>query len=76
MDFCLGRDPGLWGKVLAFTLEQLVPLSESADPKTIDAVFPWANARPDLRVHLPQFFHEPADFSPPNTDAVVSESYR
>ena len=56
MDFCLGRDPELWGRVLAYTLDRLAPLPESADPKTIDAVFPWANARPDLRIHLPGLF--------------------
>ncbi len=60
LDFCLGQNPELWGKVLTFALERLAPLPESADTKTIDAVFPWANARPNLRVHLPELFLESA----------------
>lgn len=64
LDFCLGKDPELWSRVLAYTLDRLAPLPESVDAKTIDAVFPWANTRPNLRVHLPQFFQEPADVSP------------
>ncbi len=63
LDFCLGQNPELWGKVLTFALDRLESLPESADALTIDAVFPWANARPDLRIHLPEFFHKPADFS-------------
>lgn len=56
LDFCLGQNPELWGKVLTFTLERLAPLSESVDRQTIDAVFPWANTRPNMRTHLPEIF--------------------
>ncbi len=58
MDFCVGQHPELWGKVLAYTLDQLAGLPESADAKMIDTAFPWANSSPNLRTHLPQFFHD------------------
>ncbi|MEX1117402.1 MAG: hypothetical protein WEB60_01280 [Terrimicrobiaceae bacterium] len=55
LDVCLGQNPPLWGKVLAFALDRLAPLPESVSEKSIDAVFPWANTRPDLQIHLPEF---------------------
>lgn len=54
MDFCLGRDPELFPKVLVAVLKRLDPLSEMTTPDEVDAAFPWAGTRPDLATHLPQ----------------------
>jgi hypothetical protein len=52
MDFCLGRDPGLFPRVLVAVLNRLDPLDEMTTPEEVDAAFPWAGTRPDLAVHL------------------------
>jgi hypothetical protein len=52
MDFCLGRDPELFPRVLVAVLKRLDPLDEMTPPEEIDAVFPWAGTRPDLAAHL------------------------
>ena len=52
MDFCLGRDAGLFAKVLVAVLRRLETLDELATPREVDAAFPWAGTRPDLAVHL------------------------
>jgi hypothetical protein len=51
MDFCLGRDPELFPKVLVAVLKRLDPLDEMSAPDEVDAVFPWAGTRPDMAVH-------------------------
>ncbi len=53
MDFCMGRDPGLWPEVLVAILTRLEPLSESTPAEEIDSCFPWAGTRPKLAEHLP-----------------------
>ncbi len=52
MDFCLGRDPELFPRVLVAVLKRLEALEETSGPGEIDAVFPWAGTRPDMAVHL------------------------
>lgn len=52
MDFCLGRDSGLFPRVLVAVLKCLDPLDEMTTPEEVDAAFPWAGTRPDLAVHL------------------------
>ncbi|MEO7101280.1 MAG: hypothetical protein ABI162_18150 [Luteolibacter sp.] len=52
MDFCLGRDAGLFPKVLVAVLKRLESLDEISTPEEVDAVFPWAGTRPDMTVHL------------------------
>jgi hypothetical protein len=54
LDLCLGRNPGLWCKVLTAVLERLDGLHESCTPKEIDAMFPWSGTRPDLHKHWPE----------------------
>lgn len=52
MDFCMGRDPGLWPELLVAVLARLEPLDESMSPEEIDRCFPWAGTRPNLAEHL------------------------
>ncbi len=52
MDFCLGRDPELFPKVLVAVLRRMDPLDEMSTPDEVDAVFPWAGTRPDMAVHF------------------------
>lgn len=54
MDFCLGRDPELFPKVLVAVLKRLDPLAEMSTPEEVDRVFPWTGTRPDMAAHLPQ----------------------
>ncbi len=54
MDFCLGRDPELFPKVLVAVLKRLDPLDEITTPEGIDAAFPWVGTRPDMAAHLIQ----------------------
>ena len=53
MDFCLGHDVRIYTPVLLAVLFYLESLSETASPREIDALFPWAGKSPDLAVHLP-----------------------
>ena len=52
MDFCLGKDPELFAKVLVAVLERLEDLDESCSPDAVNAMFPWRDKRPDLAIHL------------------------
>lgn len=74
LDFCLGHNPRLIAPALWSTLRLLDPLPESTSPLNIDAIFPWARTRPDLRIHLAPLLdragfpgihpHEPSVTSP------------
>ncbi len=59
MDFCMGRDAGLFPQVLVAVLQRLDRLSEAATSEEIDAVFPWAGTRPNLSIHLPKLLNRP-----------------
>ena len=52
IDFCLGGDTRLYQSVLLAVLARLETASESASPEEIDALFPWAETKPDLASHL------------------------
>lgn len=52
LDVCLGRDAGLFPKVLVAVLRRLETLDEASTPHEIDTLFPWSGTRPDLAVHL------------------------
>jgi hypothetical protein len=63
MDFCLGRDPELFPKVLIAVLRRLDPLAETCTASEVDATFPWAGTRPDLAVHLTELINIRGDES-------------
>lgn len=52
LDFCMGMDPGLYLPIFDAVLKRLEPLAEESTATEIDAAFPWAGTRPDLRLHL------------------------
>ena len=52
LDFCLGHNPEIYAPVLLAVLQRMEPLPESATSVEIDAVFPWAGTRPDMKLHL------------------------
>jgi hypothetical protein len=54
MDFCLGRDGGIFAPVLLAVLRRLQELDETSTPEMIDSVLPWAGTRPNMAVHLPE----------------------
>jgi hypothetical protein len=54
IDFCLGRDGGIFAPVLLAVLRKLQELDETSTAEMIDSAFPWAGTRPDLAVHLPE----------------------
>ncbi len=56
LDFCLGHDPGLCSPVMLAVLKLLESVPESASATEVDGVFPWAETRPDLSVHLELLF--------------------
>ena len=56
IDFCLGHDPGLCSPVMLAVLKLLESVPESASATEVDGVFPWAETRPDLSVHLELLF--------------------
>ena len=58
MDFCMGRDPELFPKVLVAVLKRLEMLEEISTADEIDAVFPWTGTRPDLAVHLTELLNK------------------
>lgn len=52
IDFCLGHNRRFPEPTLLAVIARLEGSDESASPEAIDALFPWARTRPDLRVHL------------------------
>ena len=59
IDFCMGRDPGLFPEILTAILNHLDPVPESATSAEIDALFPWQGTRPDMNRHLPMLLRNP-----------------
>lgn len=60
MDFCLGHDSRIITPVLVAVVGLLRDVEETASPKEVDAVFPWAGTRPDLQIHLKPLLSSPA----------------
>ena len=58
IDFCLGRDPELFPRVLIAVVKRLELLDEISTSEHIDAVFPWAGTRPDITAHLSRLLDE------------------
>jgi len=52
IDFCLGHDTTIYSPVLMAVMHRLKKIDESATSHQIDALFPWAETRPDPAVHL------------------------
>ena len=52
IDFCLGHDVAIYSPVLLAVMQRLESLPETASPKEVDALFPWAGTRPDPAVHV------------------------
>ena len=60
LDFCLGHNADLYSPVLLAVIGRLEAVAESASAREVDAVFPWAETRPDLNVHLEVLVAKPA----------------
>jgi hypothetical protein len=63
MDFCLGRNEALFPQVLVAVVRRLEAVGGNSTAEVIDAAFPWAGTRPDLREHLAELLNWSAEFN-------------